>query len=45
MVHTLHDSFVRILRMIRSIETTDQLVTSSWKAVNEARALLARVKD
>jgi hypothetical protein len=41
--HT-HRSFVRILRVVRSLETADSLVDSSRNAVIESRDLLARLK-
>jgi hypothetical protein len=41
-VHLLHQSFVHILRMRRSIERTDRLIASSRQAALASRELLDR---
>jgi hypothetical protein len=43
-VHVLHNSFVGILRMRRSIENADRVAESGRRAAIEAQALLARLK-
>jgi len=43
--HVLHHSFVDILRMRRSIESTDVLIKESMKAIHQSRDALKRVRD
>ena len=42
--HMLHHSFVRILKMLRSIESVDAHLDASEKAILESRDLLKRVR-
>ena len=43
--HTLHHSFVHILKMRRSIESADALIDSSRKAAIESWDVLKRARD
>jgi hypothetical protein len=40
--HVLHQSFVDILRMRRSIESTDVLIKASRKVIRQSRDMLKR---
>jgi len=43
-VHLRHDSLAQIARMLRSIEKTDQQLMRSYKALEQSRELLKRVR-